>query len=369
MREIRFVLCAVLALGFGACSDSPGVTIPGADAGDPGGGPDGDGGDFVPLPPLGDGVGTLAGQAFAGMADGSRDQALFFNPVNVIVTPDGDILVADFDNGALRLVTPEGDVSTLVGGDPAFSRPFGMAFTSDGALIVQTDWNTAGRRGGTLWRMNAAGTQRSVIAEDVGRYRGLAALPDGRVAMADYQAHTVSLLDPATGSITTLAGVDGAAGYVDGSGAGARFSRPYDLVLGSDGALIVSDQGNHRLRRVTLAGEVSTFAGNGQAGVSDGDRMSAGLNEPQALAIDDAGTIYVTSRGGYVLRAIEPSGQVSTISGDGSPGWLDSEDPMRARFFGLEGLAVTGDGQYLYISDGSRGEPDPYHRVRRQKLR
>lgn len=89
---------------------------------------------FGDAKPLGAGVVTLAGSSTPGDRDGLRDAAKFNNPVNVILSPAGDVFVADFDNSKIRKVTPFGLVTTVLTGPSTFKRPFGLVFASDGTL-------------------------------------------------------------------------------------------------------------------------------------------------------------------------------------------------------------------------------------------
>ena len=321
------------------------------------------------LAPFADGVQTLAGADQAGNESGPRNVARFNNPVNVAVGSTGELYVADFDNSLIRVVDPDGYVSTLTEQE-GFSRPFGLTFAADGTLYVQTDRDDMGGGGtdkGTIWKVDTTTGAAAVVARAVGRPRGLLALPDGRLLMSDIKRHDVRILDPESGVISALAGVADEPGFADGSGAEARFNRPYDAVLASDGSVLIADMDNHRIRRLTMAGEVTTFAGTGIAGATAGAALSAAFNAPCALAIDDAGVVYVTDTGSYLVRAISPGGQVTTIAGDGAAGFHDGP-PLEARFFGLEGLDVTGDGSLLYVADGNRGSDELYHRVRRVTL-
>jgi sugar lactone lactonase YvrE len=298
--------------------------------------------------------------------DGPRGVATFNNPVNVTVGADGTVYVADFDNSLVRAVTPDGTVTTLTQPNPDFFRPFGLAIGADGKLYVQTDEATSGERTGALWSVDLTTGELTLERDDIGRVRGIAALPDGRLVLADYQAHVLRVYNPSQGAVTILAGAEGQAGYADGAGAQARFDVPYDVVVLADGTLVVSDQGNNRLRQITVDGDVSTFAGTGDPSSADGTRMQASFDSPQALAVGDDGTLYVTDTGSYVIRRVSTSGMVTTVAGHGTPGFRDSSNPLQAQFFGLEGMAA--DGPYLYVADGSRGEPEPYHRVRRITL-
>jgi hypothetical protein len=322
-------------------------------------------------PPLGEGLATLAGTAYPGVLDGDRNHALFHNPVNLVVTADGDIVVADFDNSLIRRITPDGHVSTI-SQEPAtgvFARPFGLAVAGEW-LYIQTDGNSMGHThgaGAALWRMPIEGGAPELVRDTFGRARGLVALEDGRFAAAFYQEDVVQLYDPVSNMFTPLAGLAGAAGDQDGSGEGARFNQPYDLVQLGDGSLLVADFGNHRLRRIDLAGNVTRHAGTGLPGQDDGPLATATFNAPQGLAQDLDGNIYVTDAGSYLVRRISPSGEVTTIAGDGAPGYGDSDEPCSGRLHGLEGLDAGADG-YLYIADGSRGLEVPFHRVRRLSL-
>src|SRR5439155_3851323 len=119
----------------------------------------------------------------------------------------------------------------------------------------------------------------------IGRPRGLAVLPDGRVAATDYIHHVVELIAPSTGGVTLLAGAWDQPGLVDGSGADARFSAPYGIAVRGDGALVIADFDNHEIRVVTLDGAATTLAGVGAPGFQDGAADSAMFRQPQAIAI------------------------------------------------------------------------------------
>lgn len=317
------------------------------------------------LPPLGAGVGTLSGAAEPGLVDGPRGMARFNNPVNVVVGPDGNVYVADYDNGVIRVVRADGTTSTLTH-QTEFARPFGLAFTPDGTLYVETDSDDVGMRSndtGTLWRINIQDGRALPVARDLGRPRGLAALSDGRLVLVDNEHHVIRLFDPTTQQATVLAGERDQAGYHEGLGAEARFDRPYDVVVAGD-RILVADQNNHRIRAITMQGDVTTWVGTGEAGSHDGTSADATFNHPQGLARDARGNIYVTEMDGYVVRRITSDGRVDTVAGSGRAGFRDGT-PAEAQFYGLEGLDVSPDGAFLFIADGNRGGMEDNHRVRR----
>lgn len=323
--------------------------------------------DAVPppdAPPLEEGVTNLAGSEEPGHVDGPRNVARFANPVNIAVAADGTVYVADFDNGLIRSIATDGVVATVID-QPLFQRPFGLVFVGD-TLYAETDDNPAGEHSietGTLWRIDLITNTASPIAMNIGRPRGLAALGDGRIVAADMMHHVVSIIDPGAGDVTTLAGLRDAPGLVDGVGAVARFSSPYDVAVDGN-EVIVSDFDNHCLRRVTLDGAVTSWVGACTSGFVDGTAAEARFHNPQGLAMDAAGNLYVTDIENYRVRRVDPAGNVTTYAGDGTPGFRDG-DRGQARFYGLEGADIGPTGDYLYVSDGSRGEVEPFHRVRR----
>jgi sugar lactone lactonase YvrE len=322
--------------------------------------------DVPPLPcslgPLTMKVATLGGCDTAGVNDGIRGTAHFANPTNVLIRPDGITYVTDFDGNRLRAVDANGLTRTVIA-KPGFTRPFGMALAPNGNLYVETDDNDSGMRStqtGTIWLVDPTANTATVLARDLGRPRGLAVLGDGRIALSDYQHHVVSIFDPVTGSISPLAGAVDVPAYANDTGAAARFSQPYDIVLLPDGDLAVADQGNHRIRRVTLTGVVTDLAGSGAIGNDDGPSATATFESPQGLALRGA-TLYITDIRRYVIRKLE-AGQVTTIAGDGTPGWLDADNPLAAKFYGVEGIDV--DATRLVVADGSGGHELPFHRIR-----
>jgi len=321
------------------------------------------------VPPFTNGVSMLSGWEEAGYKDGIRGEARFANPVNVACGPDGKVYVADFDNGKIREVDAEDGTTSTVIATGGFQRPFGMAFAPDGTLYVSTDRDPQGGSGpmaGTVWRIDVSARTATPIKAQIGRPRGLAVLPSGKLAVADYMHHVIQVLDPATAALTPLAGAWDVKGTTDGAGAVARFATPYGLAF-VNGALIVADFENNRLRRVALDGTVSTFAGAGLAGFADGGLATARFNKPQGLAVTGNGDLYVTDIENFRIRRIRGS-SVETIAGSGQPGYADNDDRLAAQFYGLEGLCVTADGSMVFIADGSRGEPAPYHRVRSIKM-
>lgn len=314
----------------------------------------------------------IVGSSQAGFVNGRHDLARFANPVNVEVASDGRVYVADFDNDAIRVISTEGVVSTLLSDSTVtgtFSRPFGLTIAPDSFLYVQTDANDSGLRDnttGTIWRVDRGTGAATVIARNLGRPRGLQALPDGRIALSDFVNHVITIINPVTPTTpveTVLAGANGTSGFMDATGAAARFNAPYGLALMSDGSLLVADQNNHRLRQITVpGGVVTTFAGSGTNGEQNGPVATATFSFPQDVALVGA-NVYVADHDNFLIRRIK-AGTVTTEAGNGTQGFVDGTGTS-ASFFGMEGIALNAAGTLLWIADGDNGDDQPFNRVRR----
>ncbi|HEY0074086.1 MAG TPA: hypothetical protein VGB77_08300 [Abditibacteriaceae bacterium] len=312
---------------------------------------------------------TLAGAGQSGNADGPVATARFNNPVNVEVLGNGDVVVADFDNNRVRRIS-NGTVSTLVN-QANFQRPFGLAALANGRLFVTTDQNDTGvnnATSGTLWEINIAARTATVVARNLGRPRGIVALNATQLVLSDVNQHDIRLINVNTGVITPLAGSRGNPGFVNGTGDAARFNRPYGVAITPEGNIIVADSGNHAIRVVTPTGVVTTLTGNGTPGFVDGTLAQARFNGPQDVEVDSQGFIYVADNLNNRVRRIR-NNTVETIAGDGAPGFADGAG-SQTRFFGLEGISLSPDETRLIVADGNGGnDGQPFHRIRSVRVR
>ena len=191
---------------------------------------------------------------------------------------------------------------------------------------------------------------------------GVAVGADETVYIADTGNHRIRVVRNQPDSsgapvwvVSTLAG-DGQAGYVDGPGSSARFTNPQGIAVDASGVVYVADTANNRIRRIAPDGGVTTLAGDGQAGLQNGTGTGARFNAPQGVAVDNQGNVYVADTGNSAVRVINSSGEVQTLAGDGTVG---SNDSPAARFDGLMGVATDGASVYVYLSDTGN------HRIRR----
>jgi len=173
---------------------------------------------------------------------------------------------------------------------------------------------------------------------------GIAIDTAGNLYVADYSNHRIRKITPA-GNVTTLAG--STQGFTDGQGTTARFYNPTDIAIDTAGNLYVTDQGNHRIRKITPSGNVTTFAGNGTNGSVDGQGTAAQIGYPRGITIDTTGNLYVTSN--TRIRKITSAGNVTTLAGSGTEGFADGQGTA-AQFKGCFGIVVDATGN-LYVVD------------------
>lgn len=150
--------------------------------------------------------------------------------------------------------------------------------------------------------------------------------------------------------VTTIAGGAGTNGAVDGGGLAALFYQPQGVAVDAAGNIFVADTANDTIREIT-GGVVSTFAGMaGVAGSANAVGTNATFNAPQSLAHDSAGNWFVADTANNVIREIAPDGTVSTFAGTPGATGIDDGTGAAARFYAPQGVAVDGAGN-VFVSD------------------
>ena len=156
--------------------------------------------------------------------------------------------------------------------------------------------------------------------------------------------------------VSTLAGSP-EPGFADGLGMDARFNEPVGITADTHGNIFVCDSENESIRKVVLAtGEVSTIAGNGRKGMSNGQGAHAQFDWPACIAVDTCGNMIVSELGNDAIRQVTPDGRVSTIAG-GSRGFEDG-DASTAKFSSPQGIAVDGNNTILIADKRQSQNPD-----------
>ncbi|MGD0089785.1 MAG: putative Ig domain-containing protein, partial [Planctomycetota bacterium] len=187
---------------------------------------------------------------------------------------------------------------------------------------------------------------------------GVAVDSSGNVYVADTANYTIRMISSL--GVTTLAGLAGSPGRADGTGSTARFGSPVvggpcGVAVDGSGNVYVADTGNHTIRKITPAGVVSTLAGlAGQLGHADGPALQARFDQPQGVAVDTSGNVYVADTYNYTIRKISPAGNVTTLAGQwGQSGHVGGVG-IAAKFSLPRGVVVDASGN-VYVSDVASG--------------
>jgi sugar lactone lactonase YvrE len=319
-------------------------------------------------------VTTVAGSAGTpGSANGLPAAARFNQPAGVAVDAAGNLYVADEANAAIREIAAGGAVTTLAGmaGSPGyqdgpwasarFNQPHGIAVDNAGNLYVADTEDGAIR----LIRANGLVTTLAGAGETPGRFNGegsttnftypfgVAVDPAGNIYVADTYRDRISVGAAISNYyFTTLAGTAGTAvSFADGTGSAAGFNQPNGIALDGAGNLFVADYGNDTIRKIAPGGVVTTLAGSpGTAGSADGVGYNARFNQPSWVAVDGAGNVYVTDYANNTIRKVTSGGAVTTLAGlAGTTGSSDGTGSA-ARFNGPSGIAVDDAGN-LYVAE------------------
>ena len=221
------------------------------------------------------------------------------------------------------------------------------AITLPNAIFAQESVRTLAGSPQIPGAVNATGTQARFNDP-----AGVVVAADGTIFVADSQNHVIRRI-ATNGLVTTLAGLLAQSGTNDASGTAARFDSPSGLAFAPDGSLVVTDTGNHTLRRVTIAGVVTTLAGSaGSPDFADGVGVAVRFNAPLGLAVATNGIIFVADSGNHVIRRVEPDGTVTTFAGSGEVwGWRDGAG-TNALFYSPIGVALDASGQ-LFVADAN----------------
>jgi sugar lactone lactonase YvrE len=317
-------------------------------------------------------VTTLAGTVpQSGSTDGTGDQARFSVPDGIAIDALGNALVADRGNEVIRKISPDGQVTTLAGTPDATGNSDGTgnsaAFDSPSDVAVDPAGNTyvADNDNNTIRKISPAGEVTTLAGapgesgnvDGVGinaRFddpEGIAVDAAGNVYVADTDNNTIRKITPA-GLVTTLAGSPDETGSADGIGVNARFDEPDGIAVDAAGNVYVADTDNSTIRKITPQGIVSTLAGQAnEEGDADGTGAAARFSFPRDLDIDTQGNLYVLDSGNHTVRKITPLGEVSTVVGDGIPGVVLGTLPGGLGD-SLRGIAVSNKALLITTNNG-----------------
>jgi trimeric autotransporter adhesin len=273
------------------------------------------------------GIKTIAGDGTSGDTGngGAATSAELDLPVAAAVDTAGNIYVADRNANVIREVSAVTGVITTVAGNGT------AGFAGDGAAATSAELNQPG---------------------------GVAVDTAGNIYIADFSNNRIRKVTVATGVITTVVG-NGTAGFSGDAGlaTSAELNVPNGVAFDITGNLYIADDGNNRIRKVTIAtGVITTVAGNGTAGFSGdaGVPTSAELHGPTSVAIDSTGDIYIADYYNNRIRMVNViTGLITTVAGDGTAGFLGDGGAATSAELNVPASVALDKGGNLYIADQS----------------
>ncbi len=280
-----------------------------------------------------------SGAQFHAMLDCSGQSATPSNAATLTVTAPGSVTLALLPIVGLR---DQADITSASGIDQDPSGSFSF-ITASGIKRLSADLLTITPvAGGPL----AGSADGAASVASFNQPFGLTHDAAGNLYVADTGNHTIRRI-ATDGTVSTLAGLAGTSGAIDGTGSAARFARPSAIALGPDGDLYIAELDNNVIRRVTTAGVVTTYAGS-TAGFADGPALSAKFNFPFGVAVAANGDVLVADTSNNRIRRIvrvgNAAGAVETLAGNGT---FSAASPdgigMAASIGAPHGIVVRGN--------------------------
>jgi len=311
------------------------------------------------------GVYTFAGSGTSGYANGTGSAASFSYPADIVVDSTGDLYVVDNGNSRIRKISSTGIVTTIAGSGSfnsvdgtglaaSFGYPLGIAIdTSKNLYVVDSHTNKIRKITPTGIVTTIAGSGSAGFTDGTGASAsfhnplGIAVDSIGNIFVADSSNNCIRKITPEK-VVTTFAG-SGVAGSTDGTGTAATFYSPFGIAIDVNNTLYVTDTGNQKIRKISSLGIVTTLAGSGTQGSIDGPSATASFYNPLGIKIDIFGNVYIVDMYNNKIRKITPDGIVSTIAGTGTQG---SDDGPRntASFYWPGGIAINSSGD-IFVAD------------------
>ncbi|MGW8431516.1 NHL domain-containing protein [Curtobacterium citreum] len=300
-------------------------------------------------------VTTLAGGNGPGYRDGTAGTAQFQYPWGSAADGFGSVIVSDNQNCVLRRVDGSGAVSTLLGAAGTCTQVDGPLSAARTRLTYDV---LPDGHGGLYFAEQASNSIRYIspdgqvrtVTNAVDAVQGLALDRDGSILTVAPTRNQVIRVT-AAGVVSVIAGSPARTAGFDNESVGdplqATFRSPSSVTVGADGTFYVSDSGNNAIRAISPSGNVSTYAGSGTAGLVEGSKASAQFNQPTMVAVAPSGAMFVADRYNNVIRRIGTDGQVTTFAGrsvgaaDGTGAAAQFSKPSGVRFDPLGNLIVT----------------------------
>jgi sugar lactone lactonase YvrE len=324
---------------------------------------------------------TIAGTGFSGNGSGDGDDgpataANLTFPSGVTADAAGNVYFIDNETRVRKISAYTGIISAFAGtvlgcpstgdGGPATSAklctPRTLSVDSIGNVYIGEQVkirkvNTAGvisTIAGTGIEGGSGDGGLATSAQFSG-INGLAVRENGDLFITDFSKRRIRQITFSDGKIQTVAGNGSPGGAGDGgSAASAQFYNPAGIAVDLNGNMYVADTYNHRVRKISFSGIITTMAGTGVQGFSGdgGPATSAQLSLPQYVAVDPSGNVYISDLN-HRVRKVSPSGFITTVAGNGSINYSGDGGPATLAGLSPKAIAVDANGN-LYIGDTFR---------------
>ena len=320
-------------------------------------------------------ISTSAGTGIAGFSgEGSQaTTAQLRFPAGLAIDSSGRLHISDTANNRIRRIEPNGSITTVAGdgtagasgdGTPAtaaaLKNPWGITFDAAGNLYIADEGNNRIRRVSAVngiistvagnGQVGAAGDGGPATAARLTHASGVALDAQGNLYIADKGNNRVRMVDSG-GTISTFAGSTAGNSGDGGPAIEAQLGNVFDVLVGLNDVVYLSDNGNHRIRQITPDGTISTFAGSTRGYSGDnGPSAVAQLRQPSGLGLDSAGRVWIVDEGNEALR------RVDSTCGNGSVDQGEECDALNAN--GLPGSCCLSSCQLRAADEICRGAVD-----------
>ena len=322
-------------------------------------------------------ISTIAGTGKRGISGdgGPATDAIIGRPTAVALDSKGNVYIANEQIPRIRMVTPEGIITTVAGTDstevqdgnrPAtetnLSNAYGIATDLDDNLYVLS------RGHSKIFKIGADGIARHIAGTGETGFSGdggpalkaqfnfpnhLVADATGNLFIADTANHRVRKIST-HGVITTVAGT-GKSGFSGDGGPAieAELGAPAAIAMDADGNVYIAEFFNHRIRKITTDGIITTIAGTGTPGYNgDGQpAIESQIGEPTGVAVDRSGYVYISDQVNMRVRVVTPSGIMHTVAGTGNRGYTGDGGPAEKAQTSNPDIIAFGPNGNLFIPD------------------
>ena len=324
---------------------------------------------------------TVAGTGERGMSldDGPATEALIERPTAVALDSEGNLYIADEQNKVVRMVTPDGIMTIVMGtesSDPQAKEQAAVLTNLASAYGIATDKDdnlyVLSRGHGKIFKVGEDRIARRIVGAGRQGFGGdggpavdalvnypnhLVADAEGNLFIADTGNNRVRKVS-SDGIITTVVGT-GEVGFSGDGGPAveAKLAAPSAIAIDTEGNLYIADFNNHRIRKVSTQGIITSIAGTGKPGYNGDGKpaLECQIGEPCGVAVDRGGYVYIGDQVNNRVRVVTPTGTMHTVAGTGVRGYTGDGGPAEKAQTSNPDIIALDHEDNLYIPDHING--------------